>query len=174
MMDMIDALGTASWERTRVFRNGLVNIASSENGWASLLIRSFQELRAAGFCSPRCPSILYSACELLLTSIFQTQSITLWQRIHDHFAWVRETGDWTFAVHSWKLKAKDVRKYAPDPCARHSQQDLTAAGNLEEKTIDKLNKERKKTTDKATKDCTNCTNTVRFHMLRHWPVLSQT
>jgi hypothetical protein len=65
-------LGTASWERTRVFRNGLVNIASSENGWTSLLIRSFQELRAAGFCSPRCPSILYSACEPLLTSIFQT------------------------------------------------------------------------------------------------------
>ena len=98
----------------------------------------------------------------------QRQSITLWQRILDHFAWVRETGDWTFAVHSWKLKAKDVRKYAPDPCARHSQQDLTAAGNLEEKTIDKLNKKRKKITDKATKDCTNCTNTICFHMLRHW------
>lgn len=83
----------------------------------------------------------------------QRQSITLWQRILDHFAWVRETGDWTFAVHSWKLKAKDVRKYAPDPCARHSQQDLTAAGNLEEKTIDKLNKERKKDCAWSTKGC---------------------
>ena len=81
----------------------------------------------------------------------QRQSITLWQRILDHFAWVRETGDWTFAVHSWKLKAKDLRKYAPDPCARHSQQDLTAAGNLEEKTIDKLNKERKKSQTKPPK-----------------------
>ena len=132
--------------------------------------RNSQELRAAGLIQQDVHQYTTPHMNRFSPPHSQrTKTISLWPMILHHFAWMRETtGGWRFAAHCWKLKAKD----APDPCARHSQQDLTTAGNVE-KTIDKLNSEREKTTYKATisHQCTNGANIILV-VLRHATTLA--